>query len=641
MTGSEMSEIGQSVCSQMRLVVQCPSLSYLFLMRHPRVATPTTGMSALVGVLLVVFLIAGLLVYEAWSTGRSRREIAQRGLQDYAAYATWSTARTGDATMTAALATLFRELAGNRIRSGDPIPPITRLTSGARYVEQCECALVLPAEYYFRVDLRDSSVVIARGNLRIRREETAPGWAAAKVGSFAGATAQATPLPDGRWLPSALAASGIQRSPGFGVIFVRRSDSTRAVGYVQQRDSSNRLIGLFGFVVSPSFYARTLFTQLWRNPKILPAAITRGMPNDSLLTASVSTPGGIEIYRASGWQPSILSDTASLGPFAGGMRVRVALRQDAVARLSGGLIPTSRVPVWVGLLLLTGLLTAIIVRNLQREHELARLRADFTASVSHELRTPLSQILLFGETLTLGRTRSDAERARAGEVIVREARRLMQLVENALQFSRAERPEVTLRPERLRLAPLVREIIAGFEPLAVARGVKVCCELDEMATTFVDRAAFRQMLINLIDNAIKYGPPGQRITVTLTAAEILIDTYPALLAPKQKIARRTVRICVDDEGPGIQGRSREDIWAAFVRGRCEEGAPGTGCGLGLAVVRELAERHNGRTWVESVPEGRGARFIIELPWAEAPAQSPEAEDDDSDVPPLPASTVSA
>lgn len=599
-------------------------------------------MPALVGVLLVVFAIAGLLVYEAWSTGRSRREIAQRGIQDYAAYATWSTARTGDATMTAALATLFRELAGNRVRVGDPIPPIARLTNGARYVEQCECALVLPAEYYFGVDLRDGSVAIAPGIQRTKREGTPSGWAAAKVGSFTGGEPErAATDDDGAWLPVAIAQSGIPASPSFGVTFVSHAGVSRAIGYVQQRDSLNRLVGVFGFVTSPALFARSLFTHLWRNPKILPAAITRGMPNDSLLTASVATPSGVEIYRASGWQSSLVSDTASLSTFGGGLRVRVALRQDATARLGGGLIPSSRVPVWVGLLLLTGVLTAIIVRNIQREHELARLRADFTASVSHELRTPLSQILLFGETLTLGRTRTDAERLRAGEVIVREARRLMQLVENALQFSRAERPEVTLRPERLRLAPLVREIVAGFEPLAAARGAKLGSELDEMATTFVDRAAFRQMLINLVDNALKYGPPGQRVIVTLTAAEVVGDASTASLAPKQKLARRTVRVSVDDEGLGILGRSREDIWAPFVRGRGDEGGPTTGCGLGLAVVRELAGRHSGRAWVESVPAGRGARFIIELPWAEAPPDARPADGSDADVASLPVSNVSA
>lgn len=70
---------------------------------------------------------------------------------------------------------------------------------------------------------------------------------------------------------------------------------------------------------------------------------------------------------------------------------------------------------------------------------------------------------------------------------------------------------------------------------------------------------------------------------------------------------------VDDHGPGIAGRARDEIWIAFSRGANGEQPVGTGCGLGLAVVRELAERHNGSAWVEAAPTGQGSRFVVELP----------------------------
>ena len=425
----------------------------------------------------------------------------------------------------------------------------------------------------------------------------------------------------------AVASTAFPSGVNFAVIFARVGDSSRVVGIAPQRDSAGAVVGAFGFVAVPEVYARTLITHLWRHPQILPLAITRGLPSDSLLTASVSTPDGKEIYRSSSWSPGLHSDTASLAPFDGGMRVRVALRPDAVTRLGRGMIPSSRVPVWVGLLMLTGLLTAIILRNLQREHELARLRSDFTASVSHELRTPLAQIMLFGETLTLGRTRSEVERVRAAEVIVREARRLMQLVENTLQFSRAERPAVGLSPERVLLAPAIHDIIAGFEPLAETRDVNVAADLDETSSAVVDRSALRQMVLNLLDNALKYGPRGQTIRVGVFSPQPRLVRSPAMLAPEQETLPHVVRIWVDDEGPGISGRSREAIWAPFVRGDTE--LPVTGCGLGLAVVRELAARHSGRAWVENAPNGSGSRFVIELPSAgsgsdRARANSPSA-----------------
>ncbi|HEY3258119.1 MAG TPA: HAMP domain-containing sensor histidine kinase [Gemmatimonadaceae bacterium] len=579
-------------------------------MTPPRPATPATGISALSGLLVVVFCIAGLLVYEAWSTGRSRREIAERGLQDYAAYATWSTARMADATITASLATLFRGLVGTRIAPTAPLASASALEEGVRYLENCDCALPVPASYYFRVDSRSNDFTPIAPPLS--RESAPSGFASAKVGSFAQPEVTVIPsLRERQDLMHVAASSVLSPGVNFAVIFARIGDSSRVVGMAPQRDSAGAVIGTFGFVAVPEVYARTLITHLWQRPQVLPLAITRGLPSDSLLTASVSTPDGKEIYRSSGWLPGLHSDTASLAPSDGAMRVRVALRPDAVTRLGRGLIPSSRVPVWVGLLMLTGLLTAIILRNLQREHELARLRSDFTASVSHELRTPLAQIMLFGETLTLGRTRSDVERVRAAEVIVREARRLMQLVENTLQFSRAERPAVGLSPERVLLAPAIHDIIAGFEPLAETWDVNVAADLDETSSAVVDRSALRQMVLNLLDNALKYGPRGQTISVGVSSPEPKLVRSPAMLAPEQETLLHVVRIWVDDEGPGVFGRSREEIWAPFVRGDTELQA--TGCGLGLAVVRELAARHSGRAWVESAPGGRGSRFVIELP----------------------------
>ena len=581
-----------------------------------------TRLPALVGLLLVVFAIAGLLVFEAWNTGRSRREIAERGLQDYAAYASWNAARTGENVLTASLSTLFRGIAGNRVNGAEPVGPMTTLLAGAKYLAGCDCALNLPADYYFRYDARTNEVDTKRFAPRTDQNlET--GWAAAKVGTYSSPAPAPIALivPDPEWLANSLATARIERLPNFALYFDSQNGEARAIGLAPLRDSAGHVVGAMGFVTPAERLATTTFTHLWRHPKILPAAITRGMPNDSLLAAVVTTPSGAEIYRSRGWVDGLLSDTASLGLFGGGMRMKVALRPDATVRLQGGVVPVSRVPVWVGLLMLTGLLTVIIVRNIQREHELARLRLEFSASVSHELRTPLAQILLFGETLTLGRTRSDNEKRDAANVIVREARRLMHLVDNTLTFSRAERPVVSLSPRRQRLAPLVREVIAGFVPLASAKDVSITQALGEDVEGFVDDEAFRQIVLNLLDNAVKYGPAGGTVAVALTRGHSRLAVEPGQ-KQKQIVRRATVRIAVDDQGPGVSGRAREEIWVPFARGTNGEPPVGTGCGLGLAVVRELAERHNGAAWVESCPGGNGSRFIIELPDAAAKADSP-------------------
>src|SRR5215210_6547619 len=165
-----------------------------------RLPSPATGIPALVGLLLVVFVIAGLLVHEAWSSARSGREIAQRGLQDYAAYATWSTARAGDLAIGSSLSMLFRGLSSTRVGDNEPLPALDALTGAARDLDECDCALGIPAEYFFRFDSRSGQVKTAR-QLTTSAEHAPSGWAAAKVGSFAPQPADhASPPIDARWL---------------------------------------------------------------------------------------------------------------------------------------------------------------------------------------------------------------------------------------------------------------------------------------------------------------------------------------------------------------------------------------------------------------------------------------------------------
>jgi len=232
--------------------------------------------------------------------------------------------------------------------------------------------------------------------------------------------------------------------------------------------------------------------------------------------------------------------------------------------------------------------------QLRREYELSRLRSDFVSSVSHELRTPLAQIRMFSETLLLDRVRSDEERQRSIEIMDQEARRLTHLVENLLHFSRTERRITEIHATPTPLAPLVCEVVENFVPIAAARRMRIVAPEGANVVAPVDADALRQMLINLLDNAVKYGPEGQRIAVVLAAEN------------------GSARVLVDDEGPGVPQGDRERIWERFWRLQRDRGSAVAGTGIGLAVVRELAELHGGRTWVEDAPTG-GARFVIEVP----------------------------
>src|SRR5439155_137043 len=178
--------------------------------------------------------------------------------------------------------------------------------------------------------------------------------------------------------------------------------------------------------------------------------------------------------------------------------------------------PRDQRPRLLILLALTAGLVAVALQQLRREYQLARLRTDFISGVSHELRTPLAQIRMFSETLVLGRVRTDEERLRSLPIIDQEARRLTHLVENLLHFSRSERQTAHITLEPTALAPLVREVLDGFAPLAAARGARLSTAVPEDLVVPADPGAVRQMLLNLLDNAVKYGPAGQEIRIGAT-----------------------------------------------------------------------------------------------------------------------------
>ncbi len=233
----------------------------------------------------------------------------------------------------------------------------------------------------------------------------------------------------------------------------------------------------------------------------------------------------------------------------------------------------------------------------RREQELTRLRADFVASTSHELRTPLAQIRMFAELLQKGTLRRPEEAARALRIIEKEASRLTILVDNLLNYTRLRRRAENATIETVpptHVTDDVRQVIEAFAPLAAERGASVVSEVAKGLYARVDSLALRQVLINYMENAVKYGPRGQTVIVGASADD------------------RCVRLWVDDQGPGVPRGERDTVWEAFRRGDRAEASAQGGSGIGLAVVRELALRYHGGVALEDAPGG-GARFVAEFP----------------------------
>ncbi|MBI4410083.1 MAG: HAMP domain-containing histidine kinase [Gemmatimonadetes bacterium] len=527
------------------------------------IRTPRRGSAqALVGILLVALVLMGALAYEAASTARSHRATAEAALQDHAAFAVWEFARNADEQLSRHFLQSLRHI---RRPSAAPLAacPLLPVITAGEFREEPVCS-------YFEVDLEGKTVQTRGAPVPVELVE----WIRATIPHHARTTYNP------QW--------------GFATLFTRIGSAPNGVVYSIGREAAGETNVVHGFAIDVPRLAAILGSIVDHFALIPPSLTTDGSTREYLV-AEASLPSGATIYRSG---PPLGSYRASydLGPRFGGLTLNVALRPLAAEQLLIGGLPRSRLPFLLGLLLLTCVLVGIAFVQLRKETELARLHADFVSGVSHELRTPLAQIRLFAETLLLGRTRSEDERRRSLEIIDNEAKRLTQLVENVLLFSRNGHGQARITREPSELARLIQSATDAFAPLARPRGTRFRVDLERGVHASVDAGALRQMLLNLLENAVKYGPPNQEVLVGM-----------ALFGER-------ARIWVDDAGPGIPRRQRQRVFEPFHRLERHSGSVG-GSGIGLAVVRELVRLHDGRVWIEDAPGG-GARFVLEIPGAE-------------------------
>jgi signal transduction histidine kinase len=519
--------------------------------------------------LIATLAMTAWLAFEAHRAARSHRETAENVLRDYASFATWELTRVGRQQMLSAVQRQLQTVQNAIERGG--------LSTAVSAPDACAsgCGGGHRLQSVFQASLPDARF------------------------TFEGQP----PAPEVRDLLARSVAASMQAPkdftcPAMQVVVV--AGSPIVVVWRPLHDARHRPVGVAGFTADPTFITH-VFEQLLKQHSLLPPSLvhTPGGKTNAPLVVRVATPGGHPLLSSSSEWSAYAAEQA-LQKDMGALRLSVALKQDAAAQLIIGGLPGERLPLIGGLLTLTASLVVVALVQLRREAELSRLRADFVSGVSHELRTPLAQIRMFTETLLLGRVRSETEGRRSLEIIGRETQRLAQLVENVLLFSRGERRHPEIMREPARLAPIVSEVVESFAPLAAARQARVASQLDHAVCARVDSGALRQVLLNLMDNAVKYGPPGQTVRVLLT--------FDAGIA----------KLSVEDEGPGIGEGDAAKIFEPFSRLSRPGDATG-GTGIGLAIVKQLVTLHQGRVRVERGP--RGARFVVEIDgaWAEAAA----------------------
>jgi signal transduction histidine kinase len=248
---------------------------------------------------------------------------------------------------------------------------------------------------------------------------------------------------------------------------------------------------------------------------------------------------------------------------------------------------------FIDLMLLAGLV--LVWTNVRRELRLSRLKSDFVANVSHELKTPLALIRLFAETLELGRVPSEEKKQQYHRIINKESRRLTQLINNILDFSRIEAGRKEYRLVRSDLAAVVRDVVDAYRFQIEQHGFSLELAIaEDLPEVELDPEALSQALINLLNNAIKYSPNQKAIAVS---------------------ARREggrVLVSVTDRGIGIPKSEQKRIFEKFYRVETSVVHTTKGSGLGLALVQHIAEAHGGRVEVTSAP-GEGSTFTLSFP----------------------------
>lgn len=525
--------------------------------------------------LTLTLAVTFALAWSAWDARSKHRQAAEATVRDHASFAAAVAAANVEAALDQVLLYAFyaADLADRR-GSTEPVPPAALASNPA---EAGRCAETYPGGRWFaRVE---------------------PGGGLEVEGSLAPKAR--------RWLADTLSA--LMREPGetrYGNLFSPASSAGAPAAYRIRRDSLGAAIEAHALAHCFEGQGGSVFeTAPFRSP--LPPPVRAGEGAwDSLLTLTVTAPRGAVLHETAspttrGFREERPPDAH--GPLEG-LRFAVSVPPGLADRWVEGGVPAgpgAGTALLVVLALALGVATLMQVRG---SLALVRTRERFVADVSHELRTPLQQILLFVQLIRLRRV-SGSDREESLEIVERETLRLIALVERVLSFARSgSSAPADGEMATVDAAAVVRATVEAFRPMAEAAGAEVAVELAPGAHQVRGGAGpLRQVLLNLLDNATRYGPRGQRVRV------------------RTRMEEGCLRLTVEDEGPGIPADQRERVWEPFHRLEREAASGRGGSGIGLAIVRDLVEAMGGRTWIEEGEAG-GTVVVVLLTAAAGPVE---------------------
>ena len=564
--------------------------------------------------LLVLMASIGLTAFAAFDaqrTVRAQGAVVERATREFSSFAAWSYSEHLKQQLSlAAVEVVGAVNHGENMHTNPRVPEAHELVHYLPSDIRCDCHRTLAGptpDLFFAFKLGTRDVDIARNFYSVPSE----GW-------------RVTPMPDHEmtdtpsrnvsvahsWVADKVttqARAGGRDDYGYGMVLARNDGQLVPIIYTLMPTTWGDTM-----VYGVEYTSRSLagmFATVLDGKGLLPGTFTKGSRNRDVVAVRILDGNSQTIYESEPGVNSPAFTRLTLPKEYGGLTIHAMIRPNQASNLIIGGLPRSRLPFLLGLLALAAMMSVIAVVQIRRETELAGMRADFVSSISHELRTPLAQIKLYLETVRLGRASTPEQREWSLAHIDRETTRLGNLVENVLRFSRLGRADVG-GAQTIDLASEMEKIVEEFRPLAASRKASIDVSIKDRPLVRMRPEAVRHVLVNLLDNAVKYGPVSQTIRVEAAARN-----GDAILS-------------VADQGAGVPAAERDAIWRAFARAKTATGAAGSG--IGLTIVRDVVLENGGKAWVEDA-DGGGARFVVSLPSAGRLAATEALEDDAAPV----------